>query len=197
MSPDAQVKRYDSLLDAAVEGRKNSALFQTVMSHLVSSNTGEFRPGMDFRSANEYAGKVGAEIVLGDIPLNITLQRAWDMLKIGEKLKLGSIMVKLAMGSGAETEKSEDFLGMAKDGRVEEEMLDSLIAELTAEFPSLVGPLLHERNKYLAWSLKRSRAVSNKDAVVGVVGRAHVAGIIEEIKNDNGGDKLIFKDLIK
>jgi hypothetical protein len=37
-------------------------------------------------------------------------------------------------------------------------------------------PLLHERDLYLAWSCKRSRAVCGARAVVGVVGRSHLRG---------------------
>ena len=40
----------------------------------------------------------------------------------------------------------------------------------------ILSPLLHERDLYLAWSCKRSRAVCGARAVVGIVGRAHLRG---------------------
>ena len=40
----------------------------------------------------------------------------------------------------------------------------------------ILSPLLHERDSYMAWSCKRSRAVCGARAVVGVVGRAHLRG---------------------
>lgn len=39
-----------------------------------------------------------------------------------------------------------------------------------------MGPLLHERDLYLAWSCKRSKAVCGARAVVGVIGRSHMFG---------------------
>jgi len=42
--------------------------------------------------------------------------------------------------------------------------------------PQAARPPLHERDLYLAWSCKRSRAVCGARAVVGVVGRSHLRG---------------------
>ena len=48
----------------------------------------------------------------------------------------------------------------------------------------ILSPLLHERDVYLAWSCKRSRAVCGAGRgarrgrhVVGVMGRAHLLGV--------------------
>ncbi len=47
---------------------------------------------------------------------------------------------------------------------------------MRARGPQVARPLLHERDLYLAWSCKRSRAVCGARAVVGVVGRSHLRG---------------------
>jgi pheromone shutdown protein TraB len=52
------------------------------------------RPGVDFRAANECAEAIGAEIVLGDRPIEITLKRAWEALTLVEK---GKLVIGLAM----------------------------------------------------------------------------------------------------
>lgn len=44
---------------------------------------------------------------------------------------------------------------------------------------------------YLAWTLKRSRAVCGQRRVVGVVGRGHLTGVMQALASDNGGDKLV------
>ncbi|KAJ6826321.1 traB domain-containing protein isoform X2 [Iris pallida] len=44
--------------------------------------------GDEFRAARKAAEEVGAQIVLGDRPIEITLQRAWTSLTLTEKLKL-------------------------------------------------------------------------------------------------------------
>lgn len=51
-----------------------------------------------------------------------------------------------------------------------------------------------ERDLYLAWSLKRSKAVNGACAVVGVVGKGHLRGIVYVLKHDHGN--LRFADLV-
>lgn len=59
----------------------------------------------------------------------------------------------------------------------------------------VVSPLLHERDMYLAWSLKRSKAVNGSRAVVGVVGKGHLRGVLYHlITPDSSG--LRFRDLV-
>lgn len=41
-----------------------------------------------------------------------------------------------------------------------DDVLSGLLAQLRAQYPQLLAPLLHERDAYLAWSLKRSKAVN-------------------------------------
>jgi hypothetical protein len=51
-------------------------------------------------------------------------------------------------------------------------------------YPLLLRPLLHERDLYLAWCMKRSAAVSGCDTVVAVVGRAHMRGVLFALQTD-------------
>ena len=53
-----------------------------------------------------------------------------------------------------------------------------------------------ERDLYLAWSLKRSKAVNGARAVVGVVGRGHLRGVVHALRRDVGGGALRFSDLV-
>ncbi|CAN0089574.1 unnamed protein product [Scytosiphon promiscuus] len=81
------------------------------------------------------------------------------------------------------------------DGGVGEDALEDLIGMLAERFPSVVGPLIYERDLYLAWTLKRSRAVCGQRRVVGVMGRGHLSGVMRAIEADCGGDTLVFKKL--
>lgn len=60
----------------------------------------------------------------------------------------------------------------------------------------LIAPLIRERDVYLAWSLKRSKAVNGTRQVVGVVGAGHVKGVVWALEQDAGGDSLRFSDLV-
>lgn len=60
----------------------------------------------------------------------------------------------------------------------------------------LVSPCIHERDMYLAWSLKRSKAVNGCKTVVGVVGKGHLRGITWVMLNTAASDGLRFRDLV-
>jgi pheromone shutdown protein TraB len=76
-----------------------------------------------------------------------------------------------------------------------DDAVSALFGQLSARFPELVAPLITERDLYLSWSLKRSKAVCGAAAVVGVVGKGHLRGIVYALKND-AGQQLRFKDLV-
>lgn len=50
--------------------------------------------------------------------------------------------------------------------------------------------MITERDLYLAWSLKRSKAVNGAGVVVGVVGRGHLRGVVHALLRDRGGAGL-------
>lgn len=68
-----------------------------------------------------------------------------------------------------------------------------LYERLSFAYPSLLQPLIHERDTYLAWSLKRSKAVNRSKRVVGVIGKGHMNGVIYALISDQGN--LRFRDL--
>ncbi|CAM9526905.1 unnamed protein product [Ectocarpus sp. 6 AP-2014] len=163
----------------------------------------------DFRAAKEGAEEAEAQIVLGDRPVEVTLKRAWEALSVGERLDLARSLVQLAVqrsgirgaggGKGGQGGRNsgaaEKLRKSVSDGEVGEDALEDLISMLAERFPSVVGPLIYERDLYLAWTLKRSRAVCGQRRVVGVVGRGHLAGVMRAVETDRGGDTLVFKTL--
>ncbi|CAN1267355.1 Serine/arginine-rich splicing factor RS40 [Linum perenne] len=69
-----------------------------------------------------------------------------------------------------------------------------LYEQLSFSYPSLLHPLIHERDTYLAWSLKRSKAVNHGKNVVGVIGKGHMNGVVYALVSDLGD--LRFRDLV-
>lgn len=57
----------------------------------------------------------------------------------------------------------------------------------------VASAILHERDLYLSWSLKRSKAVNGSKTVVGIVGKGHMPGVIYHLKQDSSN--LRFRDL--
>ena len=73
-------------------------------------------------------------------------------------------------------------------------LLEEVLQEIARQYPSLLVPLIHERDVYLGWSCKRSRAVNGATNVVGVMGKSHLRGVAYTLCTDQGA--LRFKDLV-
>ncbi|KAJ4956596.1 hypothetical protein NE237_013379 [Protea cynaroides] len=161
-------------------------LLLAVLSSKVSSDAN--RPfGDEFRAARKASEEVGAQIVLGDRPIEITLERVWNSLKWKEKLRL---VISVLRGITSSTDLSEKNL---KDSETDDSFFQ-LYEQLSFSYPSLLQPLIHERDTYLAWSLKRSKAVNSSTKVVGVIGKSHMNGVVYALVSDLGD--LRFQDLV-
>ncbi|KAL9267814.1 hypothetical protein AKJ16_DCAP19546 [Drosera capensis] len=154
--------------------------------------------GDEFRAARKVAEEVGAQVVLGDRPVEITLERAWNSLRWFEKLNLIGAIVR------GITSKSDASAASLKESGKDVSPFE-LYEQLSLTFPSLLQPLVHERDTvklltllspyhYLAWSLKRSKAVNHNKRVVGVIGKGHMNGVIYALISDLGD--LRFRDLV-
>ncbi|XP_044505024.1 traB domain-containing protein-like isoform X1 [Mangifera indica] len=160
-------------------------LFLALFSSKISSDVN--RPfGDEFRAARKVSEEVGAQIVLGDRPIEITLERAWNSLKWTEKL---SLVIAVIRGI---TSSSDMSLNNLKEPSPDDSTFQ-LYEWLSFSYPSLLQPLIHERDTYLAWSLKRSKAVNNSKKVVGVIGKGHMNGVVYALISDQGN--LRFRDL--
>eukprot|EP00471_Norrisiella_sphaerica_P005298 CAMPEP_0184479656 /NCGR_PEP_ID=MMETSP0113_2-20130426/1292_1 /TAXON_ID=91329 /ORGANISM="Norrisiella sphaerica, Strain BC52" /LENGTH=334 /DNA_ID=CAMNT_0026857781 /DNA_START=154 /DNA_END=1158 /DNA_ORIENTATION=+ len=76
-------------------GGLNSLILRSLMAN-ASPKSIELleRSGVDFRAARRAAEKVGAQLVLGDRPVEITLERAWEALTWSERLNLINLLLK-------------------------------------------------------------------------------------------------------
>ncbi|KAJ0968319.1 hypothetical protein J5N97_025236 [Dioscorea zingiberensis] len=162
-------------------------LLLAVFSSKISS--GANRPfGDEFRAARKASEEVGAQIVLGDRPIEITLERAWRSLMWSEKVRFITSLIQGITSPSIELPKND------LKGQVPDESPLQLYGKLSFSYPSLLQPLIHERDTYLAWSLKRSKAVNNCKTVVGIIGRGHMNGVIYALISDQGN--LRFRDLV-
>ncbi|TKW11578.1 hypothetical protein SEVIR_6G241500v4 [Setaria viridis] len=157
-------------------------LLLAVFSSKISS--GANRPfGEEFRAARKVSEDIGAQLVLGDRPIEITLERAWKSLTWDQKTNL---VISLFRGITA-------TIDTPQDGKTAVSPYE-LYEKLSTSYPSLLQPLIHERDMFLAWSLKRSKAVNKSKTVVGVVGKGHMNGIVYALISDQGD--LRFRDLV-
>uniref|UniRef100_A0A0E0IFD7 Uncharacterized protein n=1 Tax=Oryza nivara TaxID=4536 RepID=A0A0E0IFD7_ORYNI len=114
---------------------------------------------------------------------SLLLERAWKSLSWDEKTKL---VVSLFRGITSTTDTSQDEKAAGSPYELYE--------KLSISYPSLLQPLIHERDMFLAWSLKRSKAVNKSKTVVGIIGKGHMNGVVYALISDQGD--LRFRDLV-
>lgn len=144
--------------------------------------------GDEFRVARKASEEIGAQIVLGDRPIEITLERAWKSLRWTEQLGIIKTLIQGTFFHPLDVSKGN--LEKLKT----DDSLSTMFKELSMFYPSLLQPLIYERDVYLAWSLKRSKAVNGSKKVVGIIGRGHMRGVVHALKHDH--THLRFRDLV-
>ncbi len=124
------------------------------------------KPGSEMLAAIRKAEEVGAELVLADRDIQITLRRTWRSVSFWSKFKL---LGALLAGFFEEEEISDEDLEKLKSG----DALGAMLEEFAQELPQVKRPLIDERDAYLMSSIEDSSG----ETVVAVVGAAHVPGM--------------------
>jgi pheromone shutdown protein TraB len=148
--------------------------------------------GGEFKAAQIAADKVGAQVVLGDRPIEITLKRAWVSLPFQSRVRLVLDLVRSI--NAHDWKDKEGTIEAVERLKQDDDAVNSLLNALGEKFPQTIDSLVHERDLYLAWSLKRSKAVNGTRNVVGVIGKGHLRGVCYAMTHDPGS--LRFKDLV-
>lgn len=120
------------------------------------------------------AKAAGANLVLADRNIQTTFARIWHGLGWGGKARLISEIVFSIFNNEEITEEDLEKLKS-------QDMLNSILNDLTASFPKLKRPLVDERDQYLAQKIKEAPGKK----IVAVLGAAHIPGIKEEIYKEH------------
>jgi pheromone shutdown protein TraB len=150
-----------------------TSAFQGIYSWLLArvGNDLDVSPGEEFRVAVQEAQKIGASVILGDRPLSITLSRVWSALSLWEKCRLLGTLLWTGL-SMLDSDEMKSEIEKMKDSDV----LTEAIKEVGKDFPSLLGPLITERDQYMTFIMQELAANGSKK-VVAVVGAGHLEGI--------------------
>eukprot|EP00887_Chlorella_sp_A99_P003169 scaffold9.g3169.t1 len=165
--------REPSLSEVLTEIRSGQVTpFQGIYSWLLArvGRNLDVMPGEEFRVALREAHALGAQVVLGDRPLTVTLARLWGALTLWEKLKLSAQLLYTGLCLLDTAEMKEEIEKMK-----ESDVLTEAIREMGKEFPSLLEPLIVERDQYMTFILRRLSARAHR--VVAIVGAGHLPGI--------------------
>jgi pheromone shutdown-related protein TraB len=126
----------------------------------------DVKPGEEMIKAIEVGESSGAGIHLADRNIRITLAKTWRVMGLWDKVKL---LFQLVLSMGKIDEISEADIEKMK----QEDVLQTLLADVGKSLPVLKDILIDERDQYLTCKIRT--APGNK--IVAVVGAGHVPGI--------------------
>jgi pheromone shutdown-related protein TraB len=133
----------------------------------------DIKPGQEMINAVKAAKSVDAAIVPSDREIQTTLSRVWRGMGFWEKIKLMTSMI-FSFGESDAIEE-EDIERMKQ-----EDILQTLLADVKKAHPIIEKALIDERDQFLAANI----AAAPGSTVVAVVGAAHVPGIKKYLAQD-------------
>jgi pheromone shutdown-related protein TraB len=160
--------RNTDIMKVIREGRVNLLVAQLLLSAFQKrlGDRLEVKPGTEMIRAAEVAKEINANLCLADREVKITLKRTWAGLSLWS---LSKITAGLLAGIFSKVELSEEELERMKSADV----LESMMTEFTGVAPGIHTPLIDERDRYMAATI---RACGGK-RIVAIVGAGHVSGM--------------------
>jgi pheromone shutdown-related protein TraB len=137
------------------------------------------KPGAELLAAVEAAHAAGIPVELIDRDINVTLRRTWRNLGLWKRsMLLSSLIVGFDLGQKPDAKASEPITPQTIEDLKEPKALSEMLSELGRVVPQIKGPLIDERDQYLASKL--ADAGHGRRTVVAVVGAAHVPGMLAQ-----------------
>ncbi|MBF0234212.1 MAG: TraB/GumN family protein [Desulfamplus sp.] len=133
----------------------------------------DIKPGQEMINAIEAAQLEGSTLVPVDREIQTTLTRVWRSMGFWEKIKL---MFQLILSLGASEDITEEEIERMK----QEDILQTLLADVKKSHPIIEKVLIDERDQYLAEKIRTAPG----DNIVAVVGAGHVPGIKRYMGSD-------------
>lgn len=171
--------RYEALTDETrwrkldifevIKQRKTLFLMANLALQAFQKRLGDqlgVRPGAELVAAVEAGREIGAEVLLVDRNVQITLKRTWAALGAGEKAKLVGLLFASVFAGDEITEEDVERLK-------QREHFQDALSQFAAHVPSVKAPLIDERDAFLMSRIEEAPG----EVVVGVVGAGHVAGM--------------------
>jgi pheromone shutdown-related protein TraB len=157
------------------EKRTSILLSQLIMASLQRKIAQKFNitPGEEMLRAIARAEEIGAEIVLADREIRVTLLRTWRKMGFWSKVK---ILPDILLSLIATDEITEEEIEKLK----QHDVLELALQTVGEKLPGLKTTLIDERDLYLAHTIGRAPGAR----IVAVVGAGHVPGILEHLDQE-------------
>ncbi len=125
------------------------------------------KPGAELLAAAKAAEEVGAEVVLIDRDIRVTLKRTWAALGFFKRIGLlWTILESLVV-------KNKEDEAVDIEALKEKAHLSEMMADFAKALPEIHGALIDERDQYLVAGME----AAGGEKVVAVVGAGHVPGM--------------------
>lgn len=177
---DPEAWRKTDVVRILKEGKQHLFLLQLYLASMqaqMGRDTG-VAPGAELLRAVQVADEVGAQVVLIDRDIAITLKRGFGALGFWTRLKLFWHLWMELMTPAAGEEKKLDVEALLKS---------DAITKMTEEFARVAPPiktaLIDERDDFMASHIAE-RAAAGPAPVVAVVGAGHLAGIRSRLERN-------------
>lgn len=142
------------------------------------------KPGAELVAAVDAARARGIPVELIDRDIQITLKRTWRNIGLWKRTML---IASLVFGD----DKGEPVTEESIEDLKEPKALSEMLTELGKAVPQVKGPLVDERDQYMASKMREAGVGKRK--VVAVVGAAHVPGM--EVQLDREVDRAALETI--
>jgi len=148
-------------------------LIMTAFQKRLGSQLG-VKPGAEMLEAANAAERVGAELILADRDVKITLQRTWRGMTFWGRMK---VLSQLLASLFVREEISKEEIEKLK----ESDALSEAMQMLAEQSPEMKRILIDERDQFMAEKIKLAKG----KRIVAVVGAGHVKGLTAELEREH------------
>lgn len=136
-------------------------------------------PGAEMKTAVQAANAANIPVVLIDRDIGVTLKRVYRSVPWWQRLTLvGGILASMVSRESI----SEQEIEKLKEGDV----LEATFAEFAEDHRGLYGPLIGERDRYMAARIREELARKPVSRMLAVVGAGHLRGLAEHLEAQPG-----------
>lgn len=135
-------------------------------------------PGFEMKAALEKCRELSIPAVMADRPIQTTLRRAWSKSSPYGKCQLLSSLIASAFSK--EKISAEEVENLKNNSE-----MNSMMSELSKDFPSVKEVLIDERDLYLASKIWES----DGNNVLAVIGAGHLSGVENCLAAFSKGEK--------
>jgi len=148
-------------------------LIMTAFQKRLGSQLG-VKPGAEMIEGANAAERVGAELILADRDVKITLQRTWRGMTFWSRMK---VLSQLLASLFVREEISKEEIEKLK----ESDALSEAMQMLAEQSPEMKRILIDERDQFMAEKIKLAQG----KRIVAVVGAGHVKGLMAELEREH------------